>query len=135
MATYQTHQRKILLDFLNEHPHNGFTAKQLALQLAEHNISQSAVYRNLKDLEQNGFVRRYTKSGSQESHYQYTKAPQCHSFLHITCLHCGNTVHAPRDVLEQFSQCVLSESGFMVDAEQSVFYGRCRQCTQVHPTP
>ncbi len=130
MASYQTQQRKIMLDFLDTHPHEGFSARQLAEHFSKNHISQSAVYRNLSSLEKDGFVRRYTKSGSREIYFQYIAAERCQKLLHITCLHCGSIVHSSSTTLEQISQSLFYDTGFVVDAGQSVVYGSCRNCTQ-----
>ena len=51
MSGYNTKQRRALLAFLGEHPDELLTARQMADALAEKQISLSAVYRNLAQLE------------------------------------------------------------------------------------
>ena len=51
MSGYNTKQRRALLTFLGEHPDELLTARQMADALAEKQISLSAVYRNLAQLE------------------------------------------------------------------------------------
>ena len=71
MSIYNTKQRRALLAFLGEHPDELLTARQMADALAEKQISLSAVYRNLAQLEAEEKVRRSAKSGSHEAFYQY----------------------------------------------------------------
>ena len=66
MSGYNTKQRRALLAFLGEHPDELLTARQMADALAEKQISLSAVYRNLAQLEAEEKVRRSAKSGSHE---------------------------------------------------------------------
>ena len=73
MSGYNTKQRRALLAFLGEHPDELLTARQMADELAEKQISLSAVYRNLAQLEVEEKVRRSAKSGSHEAFYQYDR--------------------------------------------------------------
>ncbi len=130
MSAYQTQQRKLLLDFLNEHPHEEFSARHLANRLPSGKISQSAVYRNLNALEQDGFVRRIVKNGCRDAYYQYTQASQCHQLLHTTCLQCGQTEHSSHAVLENLSGQLLHENSFTVAADKSILYGYCGLCSK-----
>ena len=63
MSGYNTKQRRALLAFLEEHPDELLTARQMADALAEKQISLSAVYRNLAQLEAEEKVRRSAKAG------------------------------------------------------------------------
>lgn len=63
MSIYNTKQRRALLAFLGEHPDELLTARQMADALAEKQISLSAVYRNLAQLEAEEKVRRSAKVG------------------------------------------------------------------------
>ncbi len=51
MSGYNTKQRRALLAFLGEHPDELLTARQMADALAEKQMSLSAVYRNLAQLD------------------------------------------------------------------------------------
>ena len=85
MSGYNTKQRRALLTFLGEHPDELLTARQMADALAEKQISLSAVYRNLAQLEAEEKVRRSAKSGSHEAFYQYLDAKGCKGALHMSC--------------------------------------------------
>ena len=93
MSGYNTKQRRALLAFLGEHPDELLTARQMADALAEKQISLSAVYRNLAQLEAEEKVRRSAKSGSHEAFYQYLDAKGCKGALHMSCVKCGKTFH------------------------------------------
>ena len=94
MSGYNTKQRRALLAFLGEHPDELLTARQMADALAEKQISLSAVYRNLAQLEAEEKVRRSAKSGSHEAFYQYLDAKGCKGTLHMSCVKCGKTARA-----------------------------------------
>ena len=67
MSKYNTKQRQTLLEYLCMHPDTKFTAKALTDALRDKNISQSAVYRNLSELEREGRVRKSMSHGSREA--------------------------------------------------------------------
>ena len=69
--TYKTEQRNLLLSFLMENPDTMFSAKQIEAALANKNISRSAVYRNLAELENENKIRRCSVNGSREVLYQF----------------------------------------------------------------
>lgn len=64
MPRYSTKQREALLAFLNAHGHELLSASQIADGLRAQQVSISAVYRNLADLEREGKVRKHTQNGS-----------------------------------------------------------------------
>ena len=66
MPKYQTKQRTLLLDFLNQHPDELLSAKEIAENLKADNISVSSVYRNLADLEEDGMVVKHIPNGTRE---------------------------------------------------------------------
>ena len=122
MSGYNTKQRRALLAFLGEHPDELLTARQMADALAEKQISLSAVYRNLAQLEAEEKVRRSAKSGSHEAFYQYLDTKGCKGVLHVSCVKCGKTFHmagsnapqasvsAPPPRLRRISASVLASS-------------------------
>ena len=56
MSRYSTRQRKLLLDYLSAHPHQLLSAGEIARDLREREVSLSAVYRNLAQLEAEGKI-------------------------------------------------------------------------------
>ena len=79
MPGYNTRRRRTLLAFLGRHPDELFSARQIADALKAEQISLSAVYRNLFQLEEDDQIRRYTKSGTREAFYTvpYGICSQC----------------------------------------------------------
>lgn len=63
MAKYLTRQRRQLLDYLSWHTDEQMTARQIADALTQENISLSAVYRNLSDLEADGAAQAQRPRG------------------------------------------------------------------------
>jgi Fur family ferric uptake transcriptional regulator len=131
MAKYITKQRKALLQFLQSHPDEPFSAAGLAKALPTEQISISAVYRNLCDLEKEGQVRRMAIGGSREVYYQYAAAECCKAHLHLNCKGCGKTFHMNLPDAEFLIQRVDRNEGFAIDKKDTILYGLCAQCREV----
>ena len=77
MAKYVTKQRRQLLDYLSRHTDEQMTARQIADALTQENISLSAVYRNLSNLEADGLLKRSVREGTRDVFYQYIYLAVC----------------------------------------------------------
>lgn len=128
MKKYSTKQREVLMAFFEAHPHKQFTAHEIAEALAEE-ISQSAVYRNLSDLEKEGTITRNVKEGCRESVYQYTKAEACKNAIHLTCVKCGNIKHMDAKVAESMRRATAEINSFFIG--NSMLYGVCGNCEKI----
>ena len=126
MQAYMTQPRKRLITYLHSHADETLSAGQIAQDLPE--ISVSAVYRNLAALEQDGTVRKMTKSGSREVFYQYMKAEECQAHLHLSCKSCGKTFHMDEAETEALLESIARLDGFTVDRGDTVLYGVCESC-------
>ena len=128
MKKYDTRQRESLIDFLNRHPDQLFSAQQIARELCAQQISLSAVYRNLSQLEEEGLLRKSVKPGSREAFYQYIGAPGCHSRLHLSCTCCGKTFHMDAEHTVRLTRAMAELDGFDLDVFHTVLYGLCQDC-------
>ena len=130
MSGYNTKQRRALLAFLGEHPDELLTARQMADALAEKQISLSAVYRSLAQLEAEEKVRRSAKSGSHEAFYQYLDAKGCKGALHMSCVKCGKTFHMADSNAALFAKHLAQSEQFTLDAADTILYGTCSDCKE-----
>ena len=128
MAAYLTKQRKILLSFLEDHPDESLSAADIARALPDQSVSVSAVYRNLAALEEEGKVRRVTRSGSRETLYQYTDTEGCREHLHLLCKSCGATYHMDQTDAALLIDLLARREQFAVDTAETVLYGTCEAC-------
>ena len=123
-----TKPRKRLLTYLHSHADETLSAAQISADLPE--ISVSAVYRNLSALEQEGAVRKLTKTGSREVFYQYMDAEACRAHLHLSCKKCGQTFHMGAEETEALVRSVAALDKFAVDRSETVLYGICEKCQE-----
>ena len=126
--TYKTKQRDALVNYLEQHMHEPLSAGEIAEALAAQDISRSAVYRNLSALEQEGKVRRSTRSGSREATYRFAASEACRACLHLSCTKCGRTFHMNSLSAEDLIRDVDLAEGFAVDRAETVLYGVCSAC-------
>ena len=125
---YSTKQRKIIIDFFNQNLDKSFSAEELSNALCDKDVSESAVYRNLNELEKEGRVRRLTKPNSKKSFYQFVDCDECKGHLHMACTKCGQTIHLCDKQSEKLIEDVLKNSNFAIDKNSTVLYGICKNC-------
>lgn len=128
MKKYSTKQREELMAYFEQHPHKQFTAHEIAETLAAE-ISQSAVYRNLSELEKDGTISRSLKEGCRESLYQYTKAEACKNAIHLACTKCGNIRHLNSKIAENMRKAAKEMDGFFIG--NAFVYGICGNCEKL----
>ena len=128
MKKYDTRQRDYLISFLKEHPDQLLSVRQIAQELCARQISLSAVYRNLSQLETEGLMRKSVKPGSRESYYQFVGAEDCRSHLHLSCTRCGKTFYMDAEHTAQLTHAMSELDGFDLDIFKTVLYGVCQNC-------
>ena len=128
MAKYVTKQRRQLLEYLSRHTDEQMTARQIADALTQENISLSAVYRNLSDLEEDGLLKRSIREGTRDVFYQYIAAEECKGSLHLSCRVCGKSIHLGEKEAEQLLDSTLESTGFQIDKSETILYGVCGDC-------
>ena len=127
MPKYLTKQRKLLIEYLSRHTDESLSAGEIAEALADQ-ISKSAVYRNLADMEAEGRLRRVASGGSREAVYQYIDEHACRSALHLSCKKCGKTMHMEKEIADALVQSVAASDNFSIDKGDTVIYGVCADC-------
>lgn len=129
MPKYLTKQRKLLADFLSKHADESLSAAKIAEAL-ENEISKSAVYRNLADMEAEGKLRRVAGSSGREAVYQYTDCEKCRGHLHMNCRRCGKTYHMEDSIAEMLAESLNEKENFSIDRSETILYGICGDCNR-----
>lgn len=125
-ATYQTQQRRTLLDFFESGEGREFTIEEIIEGLGEDAPGKSTVYRLVKKLEEEGTLRRITREGTSRAVYQLSGADCCAEHLHIKCIDCGLLVHLDSKAQDELART----TGFVIDDSRSMLYGRCVRCAR-----
>lgn len=135
MAEYETKQRRILLDFLKEHPDRGFSVEELHEALSSQYPSgqvpgKSTLYRLIAKLVSEGLVKRFLGGRGRMFAYQIVACEKCEAHLHLKCTACGSLYHMDHTVSERIMSEVLSRSDFSLDEKETVLFGVCRGCKE-----
>ncbi len=125
-ATYQTHQRRALLDFFESGEGREYTIEEIISGLGEGAPGKSTVYRLVKKLEEEGTLRRITREGTSKAVYQLAGADCCAEHLHIKCVDCGLLVHLDHAAQDELART----TGFVIDDSRSMLYGLCARCAR-----
>ena len=125
---YSTRQREQIMDYLSELADAHVTADELMERLC---LGKATVYRTLDRLVQQNVVRRYQLGGRQGACYQYVTDDGCHHHFHLKCVGCGRLIHVECQLLDQTSRHIAEHHDFEVDQSKTVFYGLCRQCSDM----
>ena len=122
--SYRTHQRLAMLGFLENNPERQYTIDKMIEQIGEDAPAKSTAYRIVKKLCDEGFIRRFSREGTAGAVYQLAVKCCCAEHLHIRCLECGLLIHLDRSAQDELTK----NTGFVLDDERSMLYGRCAAC-------
>lgn len=135
MAEYETQQRRVLLDFLKEHPDRGFSIEELyeaiaACCLPDQLPGKSTLYRLIPKLVSEGLVKRFAGDRGRRFLYQIVACDECQAHLHLKCTACGNLLHLDHAASEQIKGELLEQSAFSLDQKETILYGICKNCSK-----
>ncbi len=126
MKIYHTHQRQLLIDFLQSNPDKAYTIEEIIGHVNADELSKSTVYRLMTKLVGDGLVHRSVKGNSRTFVYQFINSEKCEGHLHIKCTDCGKVYHLDSAVSSEIKNDV-SSSGFEIDSH-TVLLGKCGKC-------
>ncbi|MBQ1433418.1 MAG: transcriptional repressor [Ruminococcus sp.] len=132
MGKYNTLQREELIEFMSKHRSSAYTVKEIAdLMKQDSSIpkppGESTVYRLIKDLVENGEVKRTVRGNSRTFVYQLTDGETCHHHLHMKCVTCGKLYHMDDESSRELVERILKEDSFEIDSS-AVLPGKCGGC-------
>lgn len=128
MSQYHTKQRKMLLEFLNSHADEIFSASQVIDFFKPQRISTSSIYRNLAELENLGEIKKLSKNSSREAYYQYINSDNCKDKIHLFCVKCEKYTHLNIEKAKQISDDILNLEGFEINKQNTIVHGICKNC-------
>ena len=122
-----TVQRQLIIDTLKKSKtHPGIDEIYTEIHLTHPSISKATVYRNLKQLAQNGVISQVSlPDGSQR--YDADTSPH----HHFKCTNCGIVFDVDLKYSQSINDIVEKTHGVQVDEHEIVFKGVCRKCSQI----
>jgi Fur family transcriptional regulator, ferric uptake regulator len=125
-ASYETRQRREISGYFREHPEKCATAEEVYAALGEA-VGMATVYRAFARLCREGNLRRYAaRDAGEAARYQWSDRDD--NLLHIRCDVCGTLRHVGNEAAGEFAARLKSRYGFVLDAGQTMLYGRCERC-------
>lgn len=135
MATYNTHQKKELIDFLKKHPENAYTIEDIAEAMKSdpdfaNPPGKSTIYRLMPGLAEENLVKCFSGGRGTKASYQIMGGESCHFHIHLKCTGCGRLLHMSDEASEFISRNLLETSGFTLDMGRATLFGLCKSCAE-----
>lgn len=130
---YNTRQKENLLAFLVRSKDRHINVQEISAYLAAEGtpMGTATIYRQLDKLVELGIVRKYILDSKTGACYQYIENENgCHEHYHLKCTVCGKLFHTDCGHLSGVSRHICEHHGFTVDSSQTVFYGKCAECSK-----
>ena len=133
MATYQTIQKKELLQFLEKHSERAYTIDEMVSAMETDPAcstcpGKSTIYRLLPSLVEAGTVHRFSRGSGRKASYQIVGGQSCHSHIHMKCTGCGRLLHMSDDASIALAEEIARKNRFAVDLARTLLYGTCEGC-------
>ena len=130
MAEYNTEQKRLLLEFLEENHDSSYTIEEIscALKARGASVGKSTVYRLMTKLVEEKSVKRQLTEGSRKAIYRITLDAHCHNHLHLQCVKCGKVLHLDEKTSDMLLDTVKKLNDFSVSEEDTVLMGKCAAC-------
>ena len=133
MATYQTIQKKELLQFLEKHSERAYTIDEMVSAMetdpaCSSRPGKSTIYRLLPSLVEAGTVHRFSRGSGRKASYQIVGGQSCHSHIHMKCTGCGRLLHMSDDASMALAEEIARTNRFAVDLARTLLYGTCEIC-------
>ncbi len=130
MSKYQTEQRQKLLKLFKMSDHQTLSARDILDKFNNEEISISAIYRNLKEMEKEGHICKVVEKGRSEALYQYVHPHSCVGIIHLKCENCDNTYHINRHISHMIINLANDDFNFTIKDTSAVLYGLCNTCVE-----
>ena len=131
MAEYNTEQKKLLIEFLEENHDSAYTIEEIsnALKKRGASVGKSTVYRLMTKLVEEKRVTRQLAGGSRKAVYRVILDGHCHNHLHLQCIQCGKVLHLDEKTSDELLDTVKKLNDFSVSEEDTVLLGKCATCS------
>ncbi len=129
---YNTSQKEKLMDFLVSNREKHTSVQEISAYLRSEGtpVGTATIYRQLDRLVESGLVRKFVIDGKTCACYQYIENDkECKEHFHLKCLRCGKLIHLNCGQLKDINSHIAEHHGFIIDPSQTVFYGKCADCS------
>lgn len=122
-----TVQKQITLEAVRK-LHNHATSEEVYNYVHRINpcISKATVYRNLKELSENGEISKVLSPNGAD-HYDHQTFPH----YHVRCEKCGSVFDVDMPYMEHLEDTIKDRHGFKINGYTLVFSGICPKCQKI----
>lgn len=133
MTTYNTQQKKQLMDFLKKHPEQSYTIDEIATEMnADPDFAnppgKSTIYRLMPGLAEENLVKCFAGKRGTKASYQIIGGESCHFHIHLKCTDCGKLLHMSDKDSHTIADDILKSGGFALDLGRTTLFGLCEGC-------
>lgn len=122
-----TKQRRLVLETVRSHrDHPTADAIYLDVKGKDAKISRGTVYRNLKNLCEDGEIIQIKVPGADRFDLR------CDYHYHILCLRCGQVCDVPIEYQKKMDEQAQKATGYAVARHRTVFEGLCPDCQKAN---
>ncbi len=128
---YRTKCRTYILEYLQNHKEKRFSASDIFTYLEQNGkkVDLATVYRNMEKMTENGVLLKYKTADGESSVYQYVEPhANCMEHLHMQCSNCGKIIHLECEFMNEITNHLLKNHGFLLECKNSVLFGLCENC-------
>lgn len=132
MATYNTKQRKLILENMRRSADEARTIGEIRSDLSAegYSVGDATIYRALALLVEEGVVEKLSYSGRESAAYRYINdASELDDSLILKCLSCGGVTRARCDFASMLSAHLKEGHSFKLDSTRTIVYGICGNCS------
>ena len=127
MASYNTEQKRLLVDFFKNNPDSSYTVEEIVKKTGD-KLAKSTVYRLIVRLTEEGILKRMTRGNSRTFVYQMIAGENCHTHLHLRCTDCGRVIHMKESLSNELLAAIRQENSFFVSEKETLILGKCALC-------
>lgn len=133
-GSYRTKSKEYIMEFFQVHSEQIVSAADIYNYLEAHGkqVNLATIYRNLDKMTEEGVILKYKTAKDEHAVYQFTgEHESCHEHLHLQCVKCGKVIHLECCFMKDITEHLLEHHGFVLECNNSVLYGLCRECRQI----
>lgn len=128
--TRNTKQKNLIIDTLKEYSDEHLSVDKLfdIMKAKDPHIGIATVYRNLKLLEDQGYIRKLLFADNVAPCYEVIGNSLAHTHHHLICEKCGEIVDFEEDLLDAIEKIIQVTKDFTISDHKVIFYGTCSKC-------
>lgn len=132
MVTYNTRQKKLVLELIESNSDTQFTCEAITELLSRKGtpVGKTTVYRQLEKLSKDGIIKKIYADSSKSYIYQHIDGSlRCDEHMHLRCRECGKYIHLGCEFMNKVNEHVSLHHDFIIDNSCTELVGVCGNCS------